>query len=342
MKRTTHKKTLNKRRPGTNLDATPHLPDDAGLADLRAIRDDDPVFTAVPSTIQTNEEDAIDRLLAISGFDNPAAGTALASSGMEPMSAVDDFEPDMARAFLVGPIEQDPHFQMQPLYVADVDEHEANLGQANFGDTPRAVDPLDLDDFGEDFGPDGLDVKTTIASSPLPDESHHKAAEATAPVAVDSIDETLVRVDDDFTPGQMDAEQAGQFARPIEPVFADIPAHTVETVPADVEFGREQAVVLGEDDLSHDAKNDFGPGPSDKLSAQNSPENSLSSHLCGHKAEVARINLITLVLSIAASLATLVFYFLLMDMREDLLKLNEMVDIIKEDSQMAREEPPVE
>jgi hypothetical protein len=63
---------------------------------------------------------------------------------------------------------------------------------------------------------------------------------------------------------------------------------------------------------------------------------------CEYTAAESRINLVTLILSLIASLASIVLYFLLMDIKEDVVKLKEIVEIMKDDIQMGREEPPAE
>jgi len=323
-----HKNPPKNRRFRSKIGEIARVPIDDGLSGLRAVRDDAPIL-AVAQPIQVDEEDAIDRLLAVSGFDNPVTGTALASSSIGPISATDDFEPVMTSAFLVGSIDQDPPFQMQPLNNTVVDAYEANLNQHHFDHINHPVDPVGQ----EDFVHNGLDEKTRMPS--LQDVSTHQTGNEISHV---SFDEPLI-FNDDFTLRRK--EQTGQFERHIEPAV-DIAVHAAEIVHEDVDSGREQAVALSKVDLIHDAKNNYSSGQADEPLPDNNPEYSPTPYLCGFKTEVARINLITLVFSIVTSLASIVLYFMLMDMRDDLIKLNEMVDIMKDDLQMSREEPPVE
>ncbi len=309
--------------------------DDSVLADLRATRDDTDL-RVMPLNNRVDDEDAIDRLLVNSGFEKVVTSMVqpadMTSDKLgETLTAIDDFEPE-ASAYRVVPVVQDPHVQVRLVELEPdsydggfkADRHVAEeLGIALVSPAP---------DFAE------ADVM------PMFDEptSHHNPAvgQAAVVVAVPAPTEDTYAVDIRPEPNQplwnakVEPTIAGAYEpemmSPLKPAAADRGA-TVQAIPIndlDSEAARQLSAKLGQDN---------GMTPAATVT-----DDKTQPYRCEYKAEQTRINVLALILAIVASLAALVCYFLLMDMRNDLNKLNEMVEIMKEDIQINRQEPPVE
>ncbi|WP_019865295.1 hypothetical protein [Methylovulum miyakonense] len=345
------KRTSNRKLPKKPLHGSTRLNDateEIELADLRAIRDD-AAFMVTQTQMQDNEEDAIDRLLANTGFDNPVNDPALQQplidegQGDGLMSTADDFEPDMERVFMVGPIEKDPHLLVQPLAAKDTDRFSATENGLEV--IPTGIEPL-VNENSDQEAPIAEPEFNRIQNEPV----HNAGIEQTIPPVTEP--EAVLFAAEGLADEGRATEIPGQFeARRepiIEPIFVDTPVHTVEDAPVDIAIEPESLLDSKDDDDVAPVTNDMDERwqgqdqdapPIPQTNTGNSrqmPEPSPYNH------GLARINLITLILSIAASLSTIVLYFILMDMRHDLVKLNEMIEIMKEDIQMDREEPPIQ
>ncbi|MFZ2450632.1 MAG: hypothetical protein WAW36_08950 [Methylovulum miyakonense] len=351
MKRTSNRKLPKKPLHGVSTrlnDATEEIE----LADLRAVRDD-AAFMVTQTQIQDNEEDAIDRLLANTGFDNPisvpdpALQPPLDNAGQNNglMSTADDFEPDMERAFMVGPIENGPHLLVQPLAAKDTDRFSAT--ENGLEAIPTGIEPL-VNENSDQEAPIAEPEFNRIQNEPV----HNAGIEQTIPPVIEPEPEAVLFAAEGLADEGRATEIPGQFEAHrepiIEPIFVDTPVHTVEDAPVDSAIEPESLLDSKDDDDVAPVTNDIDerwqgqdqdapPMPQKNTgNSRQMPEPSPYNH------GLARINLITLILSVAASLSAIALYFMLMDMRHDLVKLNEMIEIMKEDIQMDREEPPIQ
>lgn len=288
--------------------------DDVVLADLRAFRDEGGGVSE--NSGQDDEVDAIDRLLANSGFAKPSALPD--KQAVPPLTASDDFEPDRLDAFRVEPCGQDGHLQVEPLMASGKDGHGSVLratrdeGQDLFGhDAHLQVQPL------EEPEPDGYGLALRAIR-----DGGQEPPQAVAHLPEPPVDDTMfaqaVAGDEDATGplGLRKEPSMGVFSEPLPASGLDSPLEGLDKRGGDDNVFWRYGMPEG----------GGAPLPG-----------------CAYKHGQARINLITLVLSIIASLSAIALYFMLMDMRGDLARLNEMVDVMKDDIQMGRgAEPPAE
>jgi hypothetical protein len=357
MKRT-RKKTALKNRRHTAIDSAT---DGFGLADLRASRDDSG-FIVTQTDTHVNDFDAIDRLLLNSGFAHPLAEpqsrVLLANSAsVEQLTAVDDFEPNPAAIFVVEAIDEDGHLQVHTADITvPVKCHEplSSAALPEIGDAQGRLEPLvefaDRQDTPcADGGQAHLDGLFDIKVDPDQHETIPAAVTpAIEPVAI-HITPGIEPIADDLAPPREWTlpEDAAIGAVVVKPIAE----HAQEMANDQRDTGDECGLSYslsdreGRGDLTNDVHDQMQHKPFEQgirveplLTIP--PENAQQPYPSAYKPEPTPMNVITLVLSVVASLAAMVLYFMLMAMKEDVLKLNEMVDIMKEDIQMIREELP--
>ncbi|MBT9098819.1 hypothetical protein KFZ76_14005 [Methylovulum psychrotolerans] len=381
----TRKRSISKDRSFSRLNGPGSAADEMlVLAELRATRDD-PVFTVTPLDNLPDDEDAIDRLLVVSGVEKPITSIVqvedmTSRTSAEQIEVLPDAAADRAQAaaYRVVPLaatqppseaEAEPELSGVTLKIASHDADGVVETQAFFFSVTEPkpepggqtlVSPVE--DRPMATAPDLW--AAGMADSPLRVEPIFETAsieEADTPTMVEVAAETGVAmpvplIDDELAnplglavdrpmATAPDLWAAGMADSPlrVEPIFEPVPIEEADTPPG-LEVAAETGVMMSAlDDAAKPLVSDDGLPHSDPSVVVVSPPAATSgTERCEYKTEQARINTITLILSIVASLSALVLYFLLMDMKNDVLKLNEMVEIMKEDIQIKRDEPPAE
>ena len=307
--------------------------DDVVPVDLNAVRDGEEELAVGPIDGPFAERDAIDRLLDNSGFDDlvPVKGQ------VAELNALDDFEPHFDTAFTVASLDTDPHLQVQPLPEYEVESSQDLTFSAKADDAE--VEPIPLSVINETADAKDLFVDTEWFAEPLNEE------------ALQSADETSVFDGDDVDESGTVVQADGR----MEPVIETLDLDAADIQPmAGSFFVEPEATDFSARNTFDDSRPDAGTehySVQEKVlsvrqaAQQPVPEASqpeLAVNRREHSTGPSKLNMFLLVLSLVSSLLTLILFFLLMDMREDLVKLNEMLDIMKDDIQMLREEAPAE
>lgn len=310
--------------------------DDVVPVDLNAVRNDEEGLAVGPIDGPFQERDAIDRLLDNSGFDDlvPVKGQAAE------LNALDDFEPHFDTAFTVASLDTDPHLQVQPLPEYEVESSQDLTFSAKADDAE--VEPIPLAVVNETADAKDLFVDTEWFAEPFSED------------ALQSADETSV-FDGDVDVDVDESRAVEQADGRIEPVIETQGLDAADIQPITESFFVEpEAADFSARNTFDDSRPDTGTehySVQEKvLSARQTaqqlvPEASqpaLPVNRREHSTRPSKLNVFLLVLSLVSSLVTLILFFLLMDMREDLVKLNEMLDIMKDDIQMLREDAPAE
>lgn len=314
----TRKRSISKDRSFSRLNGPGSAADEMlVLAELRATRDD-PVFTVTPLDNLPDDEDAIDRLLVVSGVEKPITSIVqvedmTSRTSAEQIEVLPDAAADRAQAaaYRVVPLaatqppseaEAEPELSGVPLKVASHDADGVAETQAFFFSVTEPKPE-----------PGGQTLVSPVEDRPM----------ATAP--------------DLWAAGMADSPLR------VEPIFEPVPIDEAGTPPMLEITAKTEAAMPALDDAAKPLVSDDGlPHSEPSVVVVSPPAATSGTERCEYKTEQARINTITLILSIVASLSALVLYFLLMDMKNDVLKLNEMVEIMKEDIQIKHDEPPAE
>jgi hypothetical protein len=298
--------------------------DNLVLADLWAVRDDNPPIIAPPATPLRNDQAAFDRLSARTPIVEVLMPTDLTPpatvAGGNRFSALDDFEPDFATAFVVEPL-ADPH-RVEPI--------------AEAPETTVVYEPV----FSVDPNTAGFDpfepVTARLDDGWVDTAFHNEAAIVMAePIRTPEPPPA-------FFAGVVDGE-AIEIAPRHEPIVAFPEAALAETFTPSPEF---VPVEFHADDGP-----DIKPAsvPEEPIAPETVPpvrqaQSDVPPDFCVYKTKPMRktqwgwLNVLSLIVSVAASLAAVVLYLILQDTRDDVAKLNEMVDIMKDDIQMGRDE----